>query len=100
MWLKWRAERYGRPFRADGGPLPVSMVICVRNGEAHLRRKLESVLALDYPRELLEVLVVSDGSTDGTDGIAEEFGASGVRLLRVAFLGKPAALRSDSYLFW
>ena len=92
LWLKWRAERYGRPFRADGGPLPVSMVICVRNGEAHLRRKLESVLALDYPRELLEVLVVSDGSTDGTDGIAEEFGGQGVKLLRVPFGGKPAAL--------
>ena len=66
------------------------MVICVRNGETHLRRKLESVLALDYPRELLEVLVVSDGSTDGTEAIAEEFGDRGVRLLRMPLGGKPA----------
>ena len=68
------------------------MVICVRNGETHLRRKLESVLALDYPRELLEVLVVSDGSTDGTEAIAEEFAGQGVKLLRMPFGGKPAAL--------
>lgn len=92
LWLKWRAERYGRPFRADGGPLPVSMVICVRNGDAHLRRKLESVMALEYPKELLEVLVVSDGSTDGTEAIAEEFAGQGVSLLRVPFGGKCAAL--------
>ena len=70
------------------------MVICVRNGEAHLRRKLESVFSLDYPRELLEILVVSDGSTDGTDAIAEEFFGQGVKLLRVPFGGKPAALNA------
>ena len=92
LWLKFRAARWARPFRADGGPRPVSMVICVRNGEAHLRRKLESVLESDYPREMLDVLVVSDGSTDGTEAIAEEFAGQGVRLLRVPFGGKPAAL--------
>ncbi len=70
------------------------MVICVRNGEAHLRRKLESVFSLDYPRELLEILVVSDGSTDGTDAIAEEFFGQGVKLLCVPFGGKPAALNA------
>ena len=94
LWLKWRAGRRPRPFATGGPPRPVSVVICVRNGEVHLRRKLESVLALDYPRELLDVLVVSDGSTDGTEGIAGEFAAEGVRLLRVPFGGKPAALNA------
>ena len=70
------------------------MVICVRNGEAHLRRKLKSVFSLDYPRELLEILVVSDGSTDGTEAIAGEFASQGVKLLRVPFGGKPAALNA------
>ena len=52
--------------------------------QAFLRQKLESILALDYPQELLEILVISDGSTDATDSIAGEFASSGVRLLRVA----------------
>ena len=94
LWLKWRAARWPRPFQSGGEPLSISMVICVRNGEAHLRRKLKSVFSLDYPRELLEILVVSDGSTDGTEAIAGEFASQGVKLLRVPFGGKPAALNA------
>lgn len=92
LWLKWRALNWPRYFKTGGEPRSVSMVICVRNGETHLRRKLESVLSLDYPRELLEILVVSDGSTDGTEAIAAEFSGRGVKLLRAPFGGKPAAL--------
>ena len=66
----------------------------MRDGEHYLRAKLESILALDYPSELLEILVVSDGSTDGTDSIAGEFAGRGVRLLRVPAAGKPAALNA------
>ncbi len=94
LWLKWRAGRWPRPFQTGGEPRSLSVVICVRNGEAHLRRKLDSVLALDYPRALLEIVVVSDGSTDGTEQIAEEFSGFGVRLLRVPYGGKPAALNA------
>ena len=94
LWLKWRAVNWPRPFKTGGEPLSISMVICVRNGELHLRRKLESVFALDYPRQLIEIVVVSDGSTDGTDAIAGEFAGQGVKLLRVPFGGKPAALNA------
>jgi glycosyltransferase involved in cell wall biosynthesis len=66
----------------------------VYNGAAFLRQKLESILGLDYPRELLEVLVISDGSTDATDAIVGEFLSSGVRLLRVPKGGKAAALNA------
>jgi cellulose synthase/poly-beta-1,6-N-acetylglucosamine synthase-like glycosyltransferase len=73
---------------------PVTVLLPVYNGAAFLRQKLESILALEYPKELLEVLVISDGSTDATDSIAGEFFASGVRLLRVAKGGKAAALNA------
>ena len=66
----------------------------VYNGASFLRQKLESIVALDYPRELLDVLVISDGSTDATDSIAGEFVSSGVRLLRVPKGGKAAALNA------
>lgn len=73
---------------------PVTVLLPVYNGAVFLRQKLESVLALDYPRDLLEVLVISDGSTDTTDAIANEFLSSGVRLLRVPKGGKAAALNA------
>ncbi len=70
----------------------VSVVIAVRNGAPWIGRKLESVLAAGYPAHLMEILVVSDGSDDGTDAIVGEFESRGVRLLRVPEAGKPAAL--------
>ena len=60
----------------------VTMVINAYNEEAVIRTKLENTFALDYPRDLLEVLVISDESTDSTDEIVQEFADRGVRLLR------------------
>lgn len=73
---------------------PVTVLLPVYNGEKFLRQKLESILSLDYPGDLLQILVISDGSTDATDAIAGEFGSSGVRLLRVPRGGKAAALNA------
>ncbi|MBZ5636896.1 MAG: glycosyltransferase family 2 protein [Acidobacteriia bacterium] len=72
----------------------VTVLLPVYNGAGFIRQKLESILALDYPRDLLEILVISDGSTDATDTIANEFIPSGVRLLRVPRGGKAAALNA------
>src|SRR5580692_2461895 len=72
----------------------VSVVIAAHNGERFIGAKLDSVLALDYPRELMEILVISDGSTDRTDSIVQEFAPQGVRLLRVPRGGKCAALNA------
>ena len=72
----------------------VTVVMAVYNGGAFLRAKLETLLALDYPRELLDILVVSDGSTDNTDAIAGEYAGSRVRLLRVPHGGKAAGLNT------
>lgn len=62
----------------------VSVVIVVHNEEATIARKLESCLSSDYPGELLEVLVVSDGSDDGTDAIVRSFEGRGVRLVSLS----------------
>jgi cellulose synthase/poly-beta-1,6-N-acetylglucosamine synthase-like glycosyltransferase len=70
----------------------VTVIIAVYNGEKFIRAKLDSLLALSYPPELVDILVVSDGSTDRTDAIAGEFRERRVRLLRVPHAGKAAAL--------
>jgi biofilm PGA synthesis N-glycosyltransferase PgaC len=72
----------------------VSMLIAVYNGEAVIRPKLESVAALDYPKDLLEVLVLSDGSTDGTNEIVRGFAGQGMELIELPRGGKPAALNA------
>jgi len=62
----------------------LSILIAAYNEEASIRRKIEQTLALDYPPDLIEILVLSDGSTDRTDAIVESLGDSRVRLLHVA----------------
>jgi len=51
----------------------VSVVMVVRNEEAVLARKVSNLLALDYPGNDFQVVVVSDGSTDSTESILREF---------------------------
>jgi glycosyltransferase involved in cell wall biosynthesis len=72
----------------------VSILIPVHNGERWIRRKLNSLFAMDYPKELLEIIIISDGSTDGTDAIVSEHANRGVVLLRVPKGGKSAALNA------
>jgi cellulose synthase/poly-beta-1,6-N-acetylglucosamine synthase-like glycosyltransferase len=70
----------------------VTLIITAYNEERHLSAKLENTLALDYPRELLEIIVASDYSSDRTDEIVREFRNRGVRLVRQQErLGKTAA---------
>lgn len=73
---------------------PVTAILAVHNGASFLRAKLDSLLALDYPKELVDIIVVSDGSDDGTDTIAGEYAARRVQLLRVPRGGKARALNA------
>lgn len=76
----------------------VSVLLAVYNGEAFLARKLDNLLALDYPSDLLDIVVVSDGSTDATDAIAQSYAGRRVHLVRVPHGGKAAALNTAMQL--
>ncbi len=77
--------------RADMEPT-VSVIVAAYNEEKHIGPKLEAILALDYPRERLEVIVASDGSTDRTNAIVAGRRGDGVKLLALAERhGKTAA---------
>jgi cellulose synthase/poly-beta-1,6-N-acetylglucosamine synthase-like glycosyltransferase len=54
----------------------------VYNAASTIRGTVEQLLALDYPLDHLQILVLSDASTDGTDGVVREFSGRGVELLR------------------
>ncbi|HEX8818132.1 MAG TPA: glycosyltransferase family 2 protein [Terriglobales bacterium] len=85
LWLR-RTLRPRRPTRSSCTP-QISIVMVVRNEAEILRRKLENLLHLDYPPELVQIIVVSDGSTDGTEVILHEYG----KTQRVDSLIKPIA---------
>jgi poly-beta-1,6-N-acetyl-D-glucosamine synthase len=78
---------------ADGDLPTVTAIIPVHNGERFLAAKLTSVLASEYPAGKLDIIVLSDGSTDGTDAIAQEFAQRArVRFVRLPKGGKAIAL--------
>jgi cellulose synthase/poly-beta-1,6-N-acetylglucosamine synthase-like glycosyltransferase len=68
----------------------VSLIIAAFNEQAVIARKIENALALDYPRERLDIMVASDGSNDRTDDIVQSFANRGVTLLRFPRTGKTA----------
>jgi cellulose synthase/poly-beta-1,6-N-acetylglucosamine synthase-like glycosyltransferase len=94
LLLGYLARRYAKPIRKREQFKTVSVLIAVHNGERFLAAKLDSVLALHYPKKLLEILVLSDGSTDGTEAIARQYEPRGVTLLVMPKGGKPAALNA------
>lgn len=61
----------------------VSLVISAYNEQESLEGKILNSLALEYPRELLEIIVASDGSTDQTNSIAESFADQGIILMAI-----------------
>ena len=73
--------------------MTLSIVIPVFNTEAWLPRCLESVVSQGIPREALEIVIVNDGSTDGSAAVAAEFAAahSNVRVLTQPNSGLSAA---------
>ena len=95
VWLAVRGRFFERPL--DRGPYEptITAVIPVHNGVQFLAAKLNSVLASDYPTAKLDLLVLSDASSDGTDVEAEEYARrfpDRVRFRRLPRGGKASAL--------
>jgi len=96
LWL-WIRSRWCRKRVRSGPYIPfLSIIMVVHNEEKALPRKLRNLLELNYPTELLEIVVVSDGSTDTTNQILSEHMAN--PHMRVIFnpqqQGKAAGLNS------
>lgn len=92
----WRDLRYALKRddrRTRFGELPtVSIIIPAYNEEGVIREKLENATTVDYPKDKLEVIVVSDGSTDRTNEIVSQFGQGVKLIVQPQRSGKPAGL--------
>jgi cellulose synthase/poly-beta-1,6-N-acetylglucosamine synthase-like glycosyltransferase len=87
------ARLRGRPVRKDEIEPNVSLIVAAHNEEGVIERRLENLLALDYPSEKLEIVVASDASTDRTHELVDAVAARDgrVRLLECPRGGKVAA---------
>jgi cellulose synthase/poly-beta-1,6-N-acetylglucosamine synthase-like glycosyltransferase len=79
--LSLRSKIGVRRVEAEPVQPPVSIVMVVRNEEAVVERKIVNLLALDYPAERKQIVVVSDGSTDRTNEILALHAADEVTVL-------------------
>jgi cellulose synthase/poly-beta-1,6-N-acetylglucosamine synthase-like glycosyltransferase len=93
LWLLTRLCGLEDLPREATQPLPgVSLIVAAHDEEAVIERKVLEALTLDYPRDRLEVIVASDGSTDRTVELARAAGADLV--LDLPRGGKVAALNA------
>jgi glycosyltransferase involved in cell wall biosynthesis len=65
----------------------VTLIITVYNEQKRLQKKIENTLDLLYPKDKLQIIVASDGSTDDTNRIAEGYRKSGIEVLDIQIRG-------------
>lgn len=87
----WIIGRFRVPFvppdaEPDSWPL-ISVSVPVYNEEAQVDGLIKSLLALEYPRDRLQILIVSDASSDRTDEIVGGYASEGIELLRMSERG-------------
>ena len=95
--LLWLVARFrARPVREAEVAPSATFVIAAYNEEGNIARKIENTLSLDYPAGRIEVLVVSNGSTDRTESIVSAWSDPRVRLIALPKPGKMEALNEGA----
>jgi cellulose synthase/poly-beta-1,6-N-acetylglucosamine synthase-like glycosyltransferase len=77
------ARRFGKLVSEAKLELGVSIIVTAYNEEKGILAKLENLLALNYPGDLVDIIVASDSSSDATDRLVQDCGSQRVQLLRV-----------------
>jgi hypothetical protein len=76
-------QRRGPAMPSSTSPLPtITVIITARNEQVRIAEKLENTLAIEYPENLLNILVASDASEDATDDIVRRYSSRRVQLVR------------------
>lgn len=96
LWIAALARWRPRPVRKHAWTPRVTAVLAVHDGAAHVRAKLEGLLALDYPPELLEIVVACDGCRDDSAARCRELGDARIRVLEFSERRGKAACLNDA----
>jgi glycosyltransferase involved in cell wall biosynthesis len=83
LWVAAKTRRNSVPAAPTAEWPHVTITVPVYNAASSIRSTLDGILDLDYERDKLQVLVISDGSTDDTDEIVRSLRSRGVELLRL-----------------
>jgi cellulose synthase/poly-beta-1,6-N-acetylglucosamine synthase-like glycosyltransferase len=95
LWVRgsgFRVRGSGFGVQADNHPT-VSVIVAARNEARRLPSRIQNLLSLDYPADRVEIIVVSDGSTDDTLASMAPF-ADRIKVVAAPALGKAAALNA------
>lgn len=91
--LAIRSILFPKPYQSDDAcRYSVSMIICAYNEALKIKDKIENILLLDYPADLFEAVIVSDGSDDGTNEIISAYEGERIKFLALPRVGKEIAL--------
>jgi len=74
LWIG--SKLFSKPVRKEQIRPYVTFVVVAYNEEEYIGRKIDNILSLDYPHDKLEIIIGSDGSTDNTENIIEEYARS------------------------
>jgi biofilm PGA synthesis N-glycosyltransferase PgaC len=94
LWLA--ARRWPRAFRAASIEPAVAILVVAHNEGARIDQRLDNLLSLDYPRDKVEILLASDGSTDDTVARAQRYRRSGVHVAAYRQRRGKAAVLNDT----
>lgn len=94
-WL-WLRARWGRVSVRTSEIFPqVSILLIARNEAERLSRKLQNLTSLQYPPDCVEIIIVSDGSTDGTVSVARGWARPDIKTVELpSHRGKAAAINA------
>lgn len=90
----WMLTKVARKNTAKAENFPtVSVVVAAHNEERNIAARLDNLILQDYPADKYEIIIVSDGSTDGTSQVVQSYQSVGVRLIELSEShGKAVAL--------
>lgn len=96
LWMWFLARVHPRPVRKRGMTPTVTVIIAVHDGSRHIKAKLKNLRTIDYPHELIEIIVACDGCNDATPALARHFGGSHTRVLQFPVRRGKAACLNDA----
>ncbi|HEV2622967.1 MAG TPA: glycosyltransferase family 2 protein [Frateuria sp.] len=96
LWVAALARWWPRRVRSQAWAPRVTAVVAVHDGASHIEAKLAGLLALDYPRGLLDVVVACDGCTDDTAARCRRLGDERIRVLEFDVRRGKAACLNDA----